>query len=80
MAVDLTKLLPANNLIVFYDNSKFAIPTLSLYKDGKLIKQSANAGSEIYHPDYWRADEERIRERADLDFKGLLELGIKSIP
>lgn len=80
LAIDLTQSLPENNLIVFYYNDRFAIPVLSLYKGGKLIRQSANAGSEIYHPNYWKADEEKIRERARQDFEGLVDLGIKSIP
>ena len=79
LAVNLTKLLPANNLIIFYDNSRFAIPVISFYREGKLVRHSDNAGSEIYRPDYWKEDEKRIKERTNLDFESLLGLGIKSI-
>ena len=80
LAIDLTQLLSANNLIVFYGNDRFAIPALSLYNGGKLIRQSTNAGNEIYHPDYWAADEKRYVKRARRDSGNLVELGIKSVP
>ncbi len=78
-AIDLTRLLPSSNLVVFYDNSRFAIPILSFYRNGNLIRQSPNAGSEVYHLDYWMEDEQRIKKRVEQQFGMLLELGIKSI-
>jgi len=80
LAIDLTQLLSANNLIVFYDNNRFVIPKISLYRDGRLLRKSANAGSEIYKENYWEADEKRYVERARQDFGNLVELEIKSIP
>ncbi len=81
---DLTRLFPLENLVSYYqnsdDNPRFAIPVLTLWENGKIKVKTKNAGSEIYHPDYWKDDEKRIEERAQRDFRGLVKLGFKSIP
>ena len=63
LAEDLTQEIKGNNLIVFYENERFAIPKISLYRDGKILSKSADAGIEKYKEDYWKNDEVKSRER-----------------
>ncbi|MEK6760549.1 MAG: hypothetical protein AABX93_01350 [Nanoarchaeota archaeon] len=63
LAEDLTSEIPDNNLVIFYENERFAIPKISLYRNGKLERESAHAGKEKYREDYWKGDNEKANER-----------------
>ena len=63
LAKDLTRTIIGNNLIVFYERDRFAIPKISLYREGEIVRKSVYAGEEKYSEDYWRGDEEKMRER-----------------
>ncbi len=63
LAENLTSAIHGNNLVIFYENERFAIPKISLYRDGQLMSKSVDSGNEIYKEDYWKDDERKINER-----------------